>query len=116
MIHDKRVEELLRQEPNLLVSWYLILSYAYYFLDVSLVSDALYDRICKDLLAALEGFDIDQRHMGLCDLESLSAGTAFHLKRGDYPGMAVSCAETFANEYGQEVNICFGKPSSRLTS
>ena len=96
MIHDRRIEELLEKGPNMLVPWYLILSYAYYFLDASLASDGLYDRICKDLLAALDAFDIDHRHMGLCDMESLAAGTAFHLKKEDYPGMAVSCAENFA--------------------
>jgi len=98
MIHDRKVEELLKKGPNMLVPWYLILSYAYYFLDVSLVSDGLYDRICKELLEALDAFDIDHRHMGLCDMEALSAGTAFHLKKKDYPGMAVSCAESFARE------------------
>lgn len=98
MIQDRRVEELLRQGPNMLVPWYLILSYAYYFLDVSLVSDGLYDRICKDLLAALDAFDIDHRHMGLCDMGALAAGTAFHLKKQDYPGIVVSNAETFAKE------------------
>jgi len=97
MTHDRRVEEFLKKGPNLLVPWYLILSYAYYFLDVSLVSDGLYDRICKDLMAALDAFDIDHRHMGLCDMEALAAGTAFHLKKTDYPGMAVSCAEEFAS-------------------
>lgn len=98
MINDRYVEERLAKGPNMLVPWYLILSYAYYFLEVSLVSDGLYDRICKDLLAALDAFDVDHRHMGLCDMEALEAGTAFHLKKGDYPGMAVNCAETFAKE------------------
>lgn len=96
MILDRKVEEFLKKEVNLLVPWYLILSYAYYFLDVSLVSDGFYDRICKDLMAALDAFDIDHRHMRLCDMDALKAGTAYHLKRGDYPGMVVSCAEKFA--------------------
>lgn len=96
MSYDRKVEGFLKKGPNMLVPWYLILSYAYYFLDVSLVSDRLYDRICKNLLAALDAFDIDHRHMGLCDMEALTAGTAFHLKKEDYPGMAVHCAETFA--------------------
>lgn len=98
MISDARVEGYLEKGPNMLVPWYLILSYAYYFLDVSLVSDGLYDRICKDLLASLEAFDVDHRHMALCDIEALEAGTAFHIKKTAYPGMAVSCAETFARE------------------
>ena len=105
MIHDRKDEGFLNKGPNLMVPWYLILSYAYYFLDVSLVSDGLYDRICKDLLAALDAFDIDHRHMALCDMEALSAGTAFHLKKGDYPGMVVSCAETFAKEFARVIRV-----------
>lgn len=96
MIYDRKVEGFLKKGPNMLVPWYLILSYAYYFLDVSLVSDGFYDRICKRLLAALDAFEVDHRHMALCNMESLEAGTAFHLKKTEYPGMAVSCAETFA--------------------
>jgi NAD-dependent DNA ligase len=80
----------------MLVPWYLILSYAYYFLNVSLVSDGLYDRICKELLAAMDAFDVDHRHMSLCNMDALEAGTAFHLKKEDYPGITVSCAEQFA--------------------
>ena len=99
------VKGLLRKGPNMLVPWYLILSYAYYSLNVSLVSDSFYDRICKDLGDALDAFDIDHRHMGLCDMESLSAGTAYRLKKEDYPGMAVSCAETFAKECAKEISV-----------
>lgn len=95
MIHDYKVENLLNQGPNMLVPWYLILSYSYYFLNISLVSDGFYDRICKDLMAALDAFNVDHRHIGLCDMEALAAGTAFHLKKKDYPGMAISNAERF---------------------
>lgn len=98
MTLDGKVEPLISGNIHLLVPWYLILSYAYYYLDVSLVSDELYDRLCKRLYAALSSFDIEHRHMGLCDLDALSAGTAYHLYSKDYPGMAVSCAEQFVRE------------------
>lgn len=65
------------------------------------MSDGLYDRICRDLLAALGSFDIEHRHMGLCDSDALAAGTAYHLYAKDYPSMAVSCADQFIREgYG----------------
>ncbi len=95
ILPDWKVEALIEINPNLLVSWYLILSYAYYILDQTIVSDYLYDRICKDLLAALEAFELDHRHMHLCDIGELEAGTAYRLKREDYPGMARSSAEGF---------------------
>ena len=96
MINDELVMGYLKKGPNMLVPWYLILSYAYYHLDETLVSDKMYDSICRSLIKALEAFDVDHRHMGLCDVDALKAGTAYHLKKVDYPGMAVSCAENFA--------------------
>lgn len=98
MTLDDKVERLIAGNKHLLVPWYLILSYAYYYRDVSLVSDGLYDRICRDLLAALSSFEIEHRHMGLCDLDSLVSGTAYQLYAKDYPGMAVSCADQFIKE------------------
>ena len=98
MTLDEKVERLIAENKHLLVPWYLILSYAYYYRDVSLVSDELYDRICKNLLTALGSFDIEHRHMGLCDLSALEAGTAYHLYSKDYPSMAVSCADQFIKE------------------
>ena len=98
MTLDDKVEQLVSKNKHLLVPWYLILSYAYYHRDVSLVSDELYDRICRDLLNALSSFDIEHRHMGLCDLDALVAGTAFQLPETDYPSMAVSCAKQFIKE------------------
>lgn len=98
MTLDDMVERLVSENKHLLAPWYLILSYAYYFENVSLVSDELYDRLCRDLLTALSSFDIEHRHMGLCDLGALEAGTAYHLLKTDYPSMAVSCAKQFIKE------------------
>lgn len=81
--------------PNLLVPWYLISSYAYYILDDPVITDDLYDRICKELYDALDCFEIDHPHMDLCDMEALKAGSCYHLKADDYPPMARSVAERF---------------------
>lgn len=98
MTLDDKVERLVSKNKCLLVPWYLILSYAYYYRDVSLVSDELYDRICKDLLAAINSSEIEHRHLRLCDTGALAAGTAYHLLKTDYPSMAVSCATQFIKE------------------
>ena len=98
MTLDDKVDRLVSKNKCLLVPWYLILSYAYYHRDVSLVSDGLYDRICKDLLTAINSSDIEHRHLRLCDTEALAAGTAYHLYAKDYPSMAVSCADQFVRE------------------
>lgn len=99
MTLDAYVDKLIEENGNgLLVPWYLILSYAYYHLAVSLVTDEYYDKLCNDLLTAKENDIIKHRHLHLCDKEALKAGTAFHLKKSDYPGMVVSSAERLISE------------------
>lgn len=74
-----------------MVAYYLILSFLYYHRDISVVSDDLYDRICKDLL---EQFDrIKHPHKHLVDPVALKAGTGFHMTEEDYPLRVVGAAE-----------------------
>jgi hypothetical protein len=47
---EKFETAVLMSGPNMLVPWYLMLSYLYYVRETSLVSDHTYDRICKDLM------------------------------------------------------------------
>jgi hypothetical protein len=97
---DQYVKKLIEENGDgLLVAWYLILSYAYYHMDTSLVTDEYYDSLCNDLLTAKENDTINHRHLHLCDMEALKAGTAFHLKKSDYPGMAVGSAEELVKEH-----------------
>lgn len=83
----------LLMSQNMLVPWYLITSYAYYHLDQSLVSDKVYDAICKLLLDEMDQFNIEHPNMDLIDPAALRAGTAFHLKIEDYPSRVRSVAE-----------------------
>ena len=100
MALDHYIDMLIEENgESLLVSWYLILSYAYYHLDASLVTDEYYDQLCHRLLTAKENGTIKHRHLHLCDKTALGAGTAFHLKKSDYPGMAVGAAEDLVKEH-----------------
>ena len=83
----------LLMSQNMLVPWYLILSYAYYHLNESLVSDEVYDSVCKLLLDEMDQFNVEHEHMHLIDTAALRAGTAFHLKREQYPLRVVRVAE-----------------------
>lgn len=91
---DWIVDKLVTENPNLLVPWYLILSYAYYIMNETIVSDYLYDQICLRLKDAIETFSIDHRHMHLCDISRLEEGTAFHLTEEEYPRIAESSAKS----------------------
>lgn len=81
---------------NMLVPWYLIASYAYYHKDAPLISDALYDEICKRLDKEWDG--IEHRHKGFVDRDSLSAGTAYTLAQKDYPLIAVNATNALGRE------------------
>lgn len=82
-----------------MAQWYLMLSYAYYKEDSSVVSDAFYDQLCKALWYRLS-YDTDRNyhpHIHLVNPASLKAGTGYDI--GEYPTMVVHAAQ----------NLIFGK-------
>ena len=72
---------------NMLVPYYLMFSYAYYQENESLIPDAEYDQICKDIITNWN--DITHWHKPLIKLESLKAGTGYDIK---YPERVVNGA------------------------
>lgn len=82
---------------NQKVSWYLMCSYAYYQENISLLSDQVYDQICKDLL---KDFDkIDHIHKHLLDKNSLKCGTGFNVI---YPERVIGAAK-LAIKFNEEI-------------
>ncbi len=66
------------KNPNMLVPYYLMLSYLYYEENESIVDDIEYDTICKRLYN--EWDNIEHHHKHLVDRSSLAAGTGYHMK------------------------------------
>ena len=79
--------------PNMLVPYYLMYSYAYYKENESLVDDTEYDQICQDLITNWD--NITHWHKPLLDLESLKAGTGYDIK---YPPRVVGAAIALIKE------------------
>ena len=79
--------------PNMLVPYYLMYSYAYYKENESLITDSEYDQICQDLITNWN--DITHWHKRLLNLESLKAGTGYDIK---YPNRVVSAALSLIKE------------------
>jgi hypothetical protein len=73
--------------PNMLVPYYLMYSYAYYKENESLITDHEYDQICQDLITNWD--NITHWHKPLLSLESLKAGTGYDIK---YPNRVVGAA------------------------
>ena len=77
------------------VSKYLIHSYLYYICNRPVISDAEFDKICKDLLKDWD--NVSHMHKHLVTREDLEAGTGFAIKYHDYPEIVKSCATRLVN-------------------
>lgn len=87
------------KNANMMVPYYLMLSYLYYEKNISLIEDTEFDQLCKNLL---EKFDeVKHMHKHLIDKTSLEAGTGYDLK---YTNMIKGAAmELSRNEKGMNV-------------
>ena len=65
------------ENENMLIPYYLMLSYLYYEQNVSLIDDAEFDKLCKTLLEKLD--NLNHMHKHLVSKESLTAGTGYDI-------------------------------------
>lgn len=84
---DGYVSGIITANPNMLIPHYLMHSYLYYVMDDPVVSDAMFDTICKSLLAELDGLTHVHKH--LVDRDLLVAGSGFNVQ---FPGMVAGAA------------------------
>lgn len=85
---DKNALDSIDTCMNMLVPWYLMASYAYYVEDNPLLSDGLYDRICKKLLDNFE--NVEHIHKECCNKDALKAGSFL----GEYPSRIKGAVES----------------------
>lgn len=84
---------------NLTVPWYLSCSLAYYVHDVSLISDHLFDSMCKMML--LHWDTIEHRHKDLIDPEMLIGGTGYAVAFVCLPFIVQSATQSMIRKYEQ---------------
>ena len=77
-----------QNNPNILVPYYLMYSYAYYKENESLISDTEYDDICKQIIEKWD--NITHWHKSLLTLDALKAGTGYDI---EYPNRVISAAK-----------------------
>lgn len=87
---DGILDTVLAKSRNMLVPWFLMASYTYYCRDHSLLTDARFDRLTKELLEELP--HLTHRHLDLIDPQALQAGSGYHLAETDYPLMVIGAA------------------------
>jgi len=86
---DAYVANLLKRSKNLAVSWWLMGSYAYYYLDETIISDEFFDYLT--VLIRENYSTIEHVNKDLITEERLSVGSAFDLRL--YPTRVMSCTQ-----------------------
>lgn len=81
------------------VPWLLMASWLYYHKGVSLLSDSLFDWICKTAGMNWE-LVARHRHSALITPIDLFAGSLYRLRPEDYPEITKDTAEILAREIG----------------
>lgn len=90
--NDDMCQRTWQECPAKMVSWYLIASYAYYVLDNPILSDNVFDKLCRKLLEHMA--DIDHPHLELIEREALLSGTGFQLT--NWPERVIKAAHTLS--------------------
>lgn len=84
---EKYYMDVIDDNINMTVPWYLMASYAYYEEDNPIMSDSVYDRLAKKIL---NNWDIiEHRHKEYITKDLLSAGSYI----GDYPPQVKDAVE-----------------------
>lgn len=76
---DKDCLDVVDDNLNMAVPWYLMASYAYYEQDRPILSDSVFDRLAKKMFDCWE--QIEHMHKHCLNKDMLEAGTYL----GDYP-------------------------------
>ena len=95
---DTHAAEIFAENPNMMVPWYLMASYAYYKEDNPIFSDAFFDEMGKTMLVIWD--DIEHFHKDKINKNDLEAGSYL----GDYPTRVIdglgSVRKTFYTKSG----------------
>lgn len=88
------------RHPDSATSAYMILSYTYYHLNESVVSDTDYDDLCRYLLKNYN--KITHPHKRYFTENDLESGTGFAIKDADYPTIVKVVANQLVKGYYDE--------------
>lgn len=86
------MREIIDNNINMTVPWYLMAAYAYYELDNPIMTDAEFDNLAK--LMDSNWDSIEHYHKHLIDRDNLSAGTYL----GTYPTIVKDTVETLIKD------------------
>lgn len=93
---DERCRQVVERHPDAAVAWLLMAAYAYYVEDDPILSDGLFDRLCRDLAARWH--QVRHPHAALLCREDLATGSLFALGEESYPPMAIGALRRLREE------------------
>ena len=85
---EKAYYDVVNDNINMTVPWYLMASYAYYEQDNPILSDAVFDRLAKKILDNWD--EIEHKHKSYITKDQLRAGTYM----GEYPKQVEGAIES----------------------
>jgi hypothetical protein len=86
---ERIITSRITKNPNMLVPYYLMLSYAYYEQDDPIASDGFYDKLARKLLKEYD--NIEHYHKHIISKGDLEAGSFL----GEYPGIVEGALNDF---------------------
>ena len=86
---ERIITNRITDNPNMIVPYYLMLSYAYYQQDNPLASDSFYDKLSRKFLKEYD--NIEHYHKHLISKDALEAGTFI----GTYPSIVEGAVDHF---------------------
>jgi hypothetical protein len=86
---DKQVANVIKDNMNMMVPFYLMASYAYYVDDDPILTDGFYDNLAKIIYK--EWDNITHRHRDVIDKDALKAGSFL----GKYPSIIEGALKSF---------------------
>lgn len=96
MYYDEKCRQDFKMNKNSCIAWYLMSSYGYYQKDESLLSDPVYDKMCKYILDNWENLNHKLKY--LVPKESLHAGTGFNIPFYSFPYGFINIIEGLIKE------------------
>lgn len=94
---DKVCTDMVDDNINMSVPWFLMAAYAYYLMDDPIISDAKFDRLCRRMIESWN--EIEHHHKDLISLDDLKARSYM----GAYPLRIKGAIKHLKEAY-------FGKP------
>jgi hypothetical protein len=89
---ETKASDVIAENPNMMVPYYIMASYAYYVKDEPIFSDSFYDYLAKTILEVWDM--IEHRHKSYLNKDTLMAGSYI----GDYPSIIEGALESLKNE------------------